>query len=402
MKKLGLLIFAFLLISNLSAIEFNLNSEYPRGGAILATLSGSFQETLTKDNFKFYRGNVRIPLTFEISKIQDIYYLYANLADKEPNNYSIILEDVTYFKGAKVVKEDIQRNFTITNKTADFSIDKGFVVTEDDFSLTIQNLQDFKINISYKFAEEKQADIYSGEFKILNFEINNITPREIKKLEISSGATKYEIPVYVLGVPEIKSPVNFSFDVSKVNVILDLNNQTKRIVYLINSGDEPIFQIKLSLDEELEKYVILSQTEFLNVSSEFLYPLEISIFSDDLPKKILGNLTARSGTIERSVILNISFFPGYVGVEDLIKSCSELNGELCDSSSCNGQISQASDGNCCFGVCSSSTESSPVSWRFLGWSILVILIIVLVWFYFKKYRNAEAPAKGVFKFLKKE
>ncbi len=407
MKKILLLCLTFLLVSTVSSIEFNVNPTYPQGGAIITTISGSFQKSLSLEDFTFYRNHVRVPMNFDLRKIGDEYYLYVDLESKDANNYSIQIADVEYLKGSKVIKEDIQRNFTVTNTVADFTISEGFIMTEDDFSLTVQNLQDEKSTIGYKLGEQVGSrTLYSGEITRFDFSVNSLPQLKIQYLEIKSNSTTYQIPIYILESPKNIQPVKFEFDKHQMNISLDLDNETRRTVYLSNTGTETIFQIKLSLDSELEKYVKLSKEEIFNLSSGFLYPIEISVFSDDLPRKIHGNLTARSSSFTDSIFLNITFSPGYQpSAEETSnqKTCVEIGGYPCSNADlCKGEIFTAKDGNCCQTSCLLDDSASSGSFKILGWIVLAVLIGVGVWFYFKKYRNAESAPKGVFKFLQKK
>jgi len=402
MKKLGLIILGLLIISTISAVEFNVKKEYSQGEAILTKISGSFQEPIKQENILLYRDHVRVAVNSQLSKIQEEYYLFVDLANKEPRNYSLVLQDVQYKIGAKVVRDNLTRNFTITNNFADFSINKGFITTEDDFSITVQNLKDSKINITYKFVEEKTVNLYSGEINELKISIKDAPDLTLKNLEISSDNTKYEIPVYVLDTSEAREPINFEFDSDFMNITLDLNNFTKRTLYLRNLGDETILKVKLSLSEELEKYITLSKTEILNLTKGFLYPVELTIFSGELPRTIKGEIFARSENIKDFVNISVKFFPGYVQTkEDLqasIKTCSDLGGVIC-SGICDGEETTSKEGACCLGKCITPTSSV---WKTLGWTLLVIAVLFVGWIYFKKYKHAEVPAKGVFKLLKKD
>ena len=274
MRKISLFIFAVLVISFASAVEFNIAEEYPQGGAIITKISGSFQEIIEEENIRFYRGTVRVPMDFELNKMADEYYLYVSLVDKDPNNYSIVLEEVEYLQGANVIEEDLERNFTITEEVADFSISKGFIMTEDDFRITVQNLREVRINMSYEFLEKETIELFSGEIAELDFDISQAQRLELISVKFSSENTNYEIPAYLLGEPDEKEPIMFEFESDSLNVTMDLVSQTNRTVFLKNTGTEEIFLIKLSLSEELERYTQLSKEELLRLSFEFLLTKE--------------------------------------------------------------------------------------------------------------------------------
>jgi hypothetical protein len=402
MKKSLVFILSLLILSTISAVEINMQEEYPQSGAILSEITGSFQETLKESDISFYRKHIKVPMDFDLVKLDTTYYLFVNLKDKNTDNYSIVLENVQYLKAGKVVEEDISRNFTITDQVADFTINKGFVMTEEDFTISIQNLQDKNLDINYDFIESgKIENIYPGEIRKVSFSIQDAELLQIQILKLSSNSTIYEIPVYILDVPKEQMPSNFSFDKKELNITLDLNNETKKTIYLSNNGEEKILQIRLTLSEELEKYIQMSREEFTDVDSEFLYPLELFIFSDALPRTVEGNILAKSGVIEQRVNITLNFRPGFVSEQFSEKSCSDLGGKSCaNSNNCEGEFLLVSGRNCCLGNCASTTsEEGGFSWSIVGWILLVIVILAVSFFYFKRYRNAKAPLSGARKLL---
>lgn len=406
MKKSLAFILFLILIYNLSAIGFEIKEKYSQGESIIAKISGNFPEGLAKEDVFFYRGNTRIPMDYDLSKINEDYYLYVNLFDKTTGNYTIALEDIKTQIAQKITQEDILKTFTITNNTADFSINKGFIITEDNFLIKIMNLVDEKINISYSYILKGTESIGVGEEKDIKVSVENAELLKINILEIISANTKYEIPVYVLGIPEDKNEViSLSFDERELNISLDINNKTKRIVYLKNTGVETALQVRLTLSENLEKYMVLSKNEIDNLSAGLLYPIELLIVSPEIPKNLNGSLIASSSGSNTILNIRLKFIPGYIeSVKDKqsssLKTCSQMNGTLCESINCKGEYFITTEGNCCLSLC--EKEQGNSSWSTLGWFILILIVIFILWVYFQKYRKAQGSPQGLFKILKKE
>lgn len=220
MKKVLLLIALLLILPLFSAVEFDMKTNFSQGETLMARISGNFLEPVLKENIFFYRGHVKIPVEYDIAKIDEEYYIYALLGDKSSDNYSIALENVKYMEGTEVVKGDIIRNFTIINEMADFSINPGFVITSEDFSIEVQNLKDYQITIeidenktetgggffSFFFKDSDSGDnlviVKSGEIKNIEFELGNET--SFRKIWLSTENLEYEIPVYAF-VSQIQS-----------------------------------------------------------------------------------------------------------------------------------------------------------------------------------------------------
>jgi len=148
MKKFITLFLILSLLPIISAVEFDMKTEFSMGETLIAKVSGNFLEPVLKEDIFFYRGHVKIPMQFDVAKIHDNFYIYAQLLDKYPANYSIVIKNAMYMEAGKINEQDIVKNFSIINSTADFSINPGFIITQQDFFIKVQNLQDSKITIN--------------------------------------------------------------------------------------------------------------------------------------------------------------------------------------------------------------------------------------------------------------
>ena len=215
MKKILIIFLALFLFPIISAIEIDMKDNFDQGETLIAKISGNFYEAISEENVIFYRGRVRTSIIPFVSKINNEFYIYANLLDKSPNNYSIVIEDAKYYQGNQIIEEDITKNFIINENFADFSIDKGFVITKEDFFIKVKNLQDYKITINLGsvnydkeegffaslFSEKKISEnsnsitLNPGEVKKIYFKVEDF--EELSLIELSTGNLDYEILVYV-------------------------------------------------------------------------------------------------------------------------------------------------------------------------------------------------------------
>lgn len=316
MKKV-LLVILLLTLPLFSAVEFDMKTNFSQGETLMARVSGNFLESVFKENIFFYRGHVKIPVEYDIAKIDEEYYIYALLEGKSPDNYSVALEDVKYTKGTEVVEEDIIKNFTITNETADFSINPGFIITSENFSIEVQNLKDYQITIkidenrteteggffSFFFSDSDSGDnsviVKSGEIKDIEFGLGNET--SFRKILLSTESLEYEIPVYAF-----------------VSQIQDEESEEEQ---------------NASAEEEEE------QEEETNETKE---------------KEI---------------------------IEATTKTCAEAKGTICKSDEkCNITPIQAKDATCCpeTGTCEQIKKSN--TGKIIGWGLLVLIFIIIIWF----------------------
>ncbi|MEJ2268030.1 MAG: hypothetical protein P8X70_03070 [Nanoarchaeota archaeon] len=295
MKKSALFISIFLILFFLpmmSSIELEIKSNFSQGETLLAKISGNFLQPLLKENVFFYRdGHVRIPLEYNIEKIQDEYYIYALLLNKNPyNNYSIVIKDIEYMKGNQISEEKISKTFSIIEKTADFSINPGVISTNNDFSVEVQNLNENKITIKINEKQKQQETpesqenseesnegfnffgtgeailntpqdytLKSGEIKEIYFNIDNIQQSTFQIIEFKTDNFEYELPVYIKTEDEIiQQSKSFLFKPSELNISVPTNSASKRIIYLENTGKQDLENISLSISESLQNYTNLS------------------------------------------------------------------------------------------------------------------------------------------------
>jgi len=410
MKRLFLIVFTILLFFPLvSAVEFNLNENFAQGETIIAKISGNFLTSLTKDNIFFYKEHVRIPMDYGIEKINKEYYLYASLSGKAAGNYSVSIENVLYMKGTETVSDNIVRNFSITNTIADFSLKPGVIVSSGDFYLELQNLQDNQITITIKTqvtniserdisiitqettAKTASISLISGEISKIYFKLGNGLPT-FQAIELSSANLTYEIPVYIFSVLSF-SEASYKLEPSELISSIPTNSVTKKTIFFYNTGNKEIRNISLSLSDSIKPFVNLSQDYIENMAPQTNIPIELSFLSPG-EIEVSGTLKANiNGEVMLYSQISLKFLNNYIPVNDTqqssVKTCAELNGKICkEGEACDKEIVYAKDNVCCLGSCVSKSKKSPVG-TIIAIFIFIVLIIVGVWFYKKKYKKAK-------------
>jgi len=330
MKKI-LIILLLLILPLISAVEIDMKDEFDQGETLMAKISGNFLEQVKKENILFYREHVRVPLEYDLAKIDNEYYVYAELGNKEPNNYSLRIENVNYMKGATVMDDDLIKEFIITEEVADFSINPGFVITEKEFFIKVQNLRDFKIEIDIDENEtetggslfeslfkgvqssDSSVELYSGEIKELEFNLGNET--SFRFVELSTENITYSIPVYTF--------------------------VTERATR--DWGEE---------DEEDSETTEEDEEETTEEDSETPTGEETETPSEEEEEEIKIAST---------------------------KTCSEMSGIVCgEGEECSVTIEYATDGVCCKGSCNLVEKSN--TGKIIGWSMVIIIVVFVLWF----------------------
>jgi len=396
MKKIAILITILLLFPIISAVEFDMKSNFSQGETLITRVSGNFINPVLKSNIKFYRGHVPTSITFDVAKIDEEFYIYGLLANKNQGDYSIRITDVSYRVGNQVSEEDLEKSFSITNETAVFSINPGFIVARDDFFIEVQNLKDSKITVSADDdGKTSSVELKSGEIKKMNFELGDITGPVVKTIELSSGDLKYEVPVY-LYIEETKKQRDFEFQPKEVTISMAPNTEKTRIIYLNNIGKEDLEDITLSVSSSLEPYISLSKKEISELDEEEAVKIEVRINSKD-EELLEGNIIAETSDLSTFAIVALNVLQDFellpednqIGTDfTSTKTCKELQGKTYkkETQECIGESVYAKDGVCCLGT------RRNLKTNYLGIVIGVIIfagVIFVAWLLLKKYKGVR-------------
>jgi len=393
MKKEVVILIIFLSILPLiSAVEINMKTNFSQGETLLAKISGTFVQPLVKENIFLYQGHVRIPFDPYVSEINGDFYIYGQLLEKQPGNYSLSIENVKYMKAGSISEENLVKNFTINENLADFLIEPGFIVTDKDFFIKAQNLQDYKITISKEVNNlSENLTLKSGETKKINFEIKDFPGNlTFSFIELSTDNLKYNIPVYIIFKETPEKKGNLILKPSELNVSLSTNSNITRIIYLFNDGQGTLENISLSISDSLLPYVFLfpEKIEKLDENSSTIIKLQIN--SSNKEEKLEGQITAKTNELYSYTTLFINIIKDFVPSEkeSIFPTCGEIGGKICEGEEiCEGKTENTKDGVCCLGTCVKK-EKSPIG-RIIAIILVVGIIALLIWFYKKKYKGAK-------------
>lgn len=409
-----------ILIQSISAIQIEMKDKFSQGETLIAKISGNFVDVPTSNNIFFYRGHVRVPMTFNISKIEDDYYLYALLSGKVAGNYSMQIQNVRYYQANKIVDNDTIKNFTVTEDTADFYVIPGFLKTTDDFSLELTNLRDNKIEITIT-SENASGDagffeslfgtgsstqivgLSSGQTKKVNFNFDDsLIESEFKTINLESENTSYSVSVYM----EVKNKSSsegtgkLNFEPLVFNISMSTNSNTTRVIYLYNKENISVKNISIYVSEPLEQYINLSVTEMKELDENSSIKIILTISSGEDEDNLEGQITAKYENesvdlfTHSAIFLNFikDYVPQYLDNTTVIntKTCQELNGTKCNANeTCSGESVYAQDGNCCLTQCNFVEEGS--TGKIIGWGLVALVVILVIWFLIKRYKKASSP-----------
>ena len=390
-------VFLILIFPLVSAAEIEMKSGFSQGETLLAVVSGNFLDQITRDNVFFYQDHVRIPMTYEVGKINNAFYIYALLVGKTQGNYSVVIRDVRYMKGIRESNEDIVRNFTITDNTAAFYVKPGFLITSGDFFLEVQNLLDKRttitVNTSESFNSVSSLELLSGETKKINF-VLNAENQAFENIELGSENTSYSVPVFVDKPEKIgEDNMSFKFEPKIVSVSMATGSDSKRIIYLLNTGSLDIENISFFIPLVLEPYITISPEIIDNLGNGSAKQIEIFVNSGEEEMTLEGKITAKAENLTTSFTLNLDFIEDYIPAEgeeeeEILTTCSQINGTICtQEQNCTGDFVDTSDNVCCLATCEQIEKKSSTG-KYIGWGLVAIVILFLFWF-FKRYKRVR-------------
>ena len=396
-KSISIIILLLILLPTVYANEYFYKPEVSKGETLLVTIDGNFVDSLLEDNIKFYRGQVLVPLEFDVSKIDDLYYIYALISDQaQSGNYSLRINDVGYYKGSQIIDDEIRLNFTVLDSISDFSINKGFLSTNQDFSFKVQNLQESRVQIQISeeiiygdasplkfsfddiFNNSQVLILKSGEEREIIFDTSSISQTSFRNIIFSSAFTSYSIPVFIFANKSYSNntdiqSINFKSNPSDIDFTTSTNNKKTDYIYIINTGNSKLDNINIKVSDSIIPYVNLSTYKILKLDSGSEIKVEMYSKSD---KEVLIDGEISISTINETIKLpvKISFVKGYI--PPVINQTNSTN----NSSNNNNQNNNNNTDT-------PATKFSMV--KAIGWFLLVAVVLFLLWFYLKKYKRTK-------------
>ncbi len=381
------LIFSLQIVSSL---KLEMKDNFQPGETLLASLEGNFLSQINPEDIYFYSGRVQIPIVFDISRINEKYYLYALLPDKE-RNYTFIIKNLHYFENSQEKREDFQKTFSVSGNTTEFSVYPGFVITKENFTITVES-KNQALDITAKILNQTQTErISMGKSKKLQFSVRteNFT---LTSLLVSSAGSSYEITAAILSsstTSKINQTVNiaesdkFSFTRSDYNFSVKTDSQSQFKIYLKNVGESEINRINLRISDSL-KDIISVDKKTINLSEA--ESKEIILFiSSDSSGTFLGKIIAENAELSASSDIIVYSSEDVIVIPEPTERivCSDYGGIICSvNQQCSTKEKDTLDGKCCTGLCGEKKSY----WGIIIGIILILAVAAGIFFLYKRQK----------------
>jgi len=417
-------IILILQVAQISALEIKTEkTEFNQAETFMATLQGNLLTPIEKQNVGFYEAHVQLPLTFDMIKIRDTYYIYAILPYSE-KNLTLKIKDVYFKEQNQPKKQDLEKNFTITNTFADFNVEPAVFLTKLNLSLKLYNNLDTNQIISYTIDDlTRTINLPLQKSSQLKINIADFPSQTLSFLELKSDTGfSYQIPIYSLAESqESETPTqaiqtnqtnqtnqtiqteNFeklSFPILEINETMNKADKITRTIQLANIGDLNSENIQLIVSSEIEKFITLSTTQIDLIESNQTIEFE---FTADFNQTgtFSGFILAES---ENSFdAININFNIG----ENLTpstttsskKTCAEIGGKQCLV--CDGESKFASDGICCLGTCKEDIPDKPKKRNWIAIIVILVALAIIGAVVYIKFKKPKLTAEDILEKRKK-
>lgn len=298
---------------------------------------------------EFKRGDIltaKISGNFLGNIIKENIYFYRDEIVKVPFEFELLKIEEDYFISTQTAGKT-PGNYLLVIKDTEYYASMGEVSSEDiiaNFSI-LEDLADFSVKPGVLTAK--------GPFSI---ELQNLKDSEII-----------------------------------VSINKDSEDKDGFFSFLFQGGKGQEYSLKAG---EVKQITL----EFQNISTSELKTIKLStedfsteIFVYALPFEKEMEISEKvNETISNETISNITEANKTEGekLPSVSQTCPEINGSICErAQKCDGEQITAQDGICCLGQCVEKKKSS--AGKIIGWSLVVILVALYIWFYANKYKKTK-------------
>ena len=387
------LILILTLIPFVSSISTTILPNYQPGETMIIEIQGNLLEPIAHSDIIFKRSHVAIAVDYDVKKILDKYYIYAQVPIT-PNNYTLFINNIKTTINGNAETINYNKTFKVSGNITDYSINPGFIVTNSDFFIIIKSNLDQQTIINTNFPDEGAITLNPGT-NTLKFSIIQM-PKGI----YSAVFGKYTIPINIIGQQINQSTDKLTVSPKLIRETLKQGKQKNYTFSITNEGQKMSENIYFSYSKEIFEITPQLITEITPNGSA-----NITISLKKLNKPIFENILIAK---DNEVLENITFEISFTDNENITQNnsntkyyCSELGGKFCSTlETCSGETVQSLDGSCCVGVCAIE-ESESSNWISYVLVLSILIVIIIIYMRYKKTKSIKSKNLAINSILKK-
>ena len=394
--------YALQIISDSNAAEWlseNAKSTEEIAYAYIYTKNSDFESFLVNNqHLSGYWGNSSLA----ISNVSDIFSTVAAIKALNGNSKaeSWLRENLDYFS---LEQQSIALQIFKDKIEPIVSIQQAVIKTSslENFTLKFSNKGVFPVKISTIWFSSAQTAIIPPKTAIsLTFSVPKVQSLEFSSLDaaykLKEIERSYSIPSIIFPTKEQSIIINeiisqgtlktadFQFIETGINETIGVNELKEKTINIRNIGADTI---TVDLTVWGLSDVIQQIPSSVEIKPGETSPIIIKFQSP--------NSFEYSGQITAETKGNSVSIPVYINVKQPVseKSCSELNGKICDFGYvCKGNSTTTPQGSCCVGECSKTAEAKPISLKTIGIIMVIVAVLIAALFIFLKLRKPKRPA----------
>jgi len=195
MKKLVALVIVFALFIQVSlAVSSDLEDSYAPKETMIGKFSSDILSSISRDQVRLVReGHIDIGFEYDVTKLGDANYIWL-IAPQNPGNYTLKVEEVVAFVGGVPSVVDYEKDFVVEGETVNYSINPGFILATDDFTISAIVYGGSSMQISTDFPESREITISHGT-NYVSFSLGDLVG--VQSIDITLG--QYLLPAYLIG-----------------------------------------------------------------------------------------------------------------------------------------------------------------------------------------------------------
>ncbi|MBS3083349.1 hypothetical protein J4423_00945 [Candidatus Pacearchaeota archaeon] len=378
-----LFLILILIIPLASSISTTMLPTYQPGETMIIEIQGNILEPIKSQDIVFRRAHVAIAVDYDVKRIGDKYYLYAQMPLNQ-NNYTLFINNLATTVNGQNQEIDYNQTFKVQGNMSDYSISPGFIISDKNFVLTINSKLDLPTTINLNFPDERTVTLQPG--------VNNI---QMQISSVNQGIYSATIGKYIVPIQVTKTESNqaqeilISISPSSIKQTILTNQQKYYKFSITNTGSTKADNLYFSFNQNIFN-ITPSIINSIQPGNSQEFNLTLKRTNNPILESIF---VARNDKILANITLNISFTNNESQTTNNSGNnqyyCSELNGKFCSATeTCSIQTIQSLDGSsCCTGVCQEEKKSSNSWITYLS----IILILIILFFIYRSYKNNKIP-----------
>jgi hypothetical protein len=238
-------------------------------------------------DIKLMRGNSYVSITPFLLRLGKDYFVYFHLpVNLEGGNYSLVVEDVVYYRNDLLVQGDFSKGFSVVDKDFVIRVDPGILIANNleninNFDVRLVNFGDsvlVNFSVSDNLISLSDDAIYLSDEYALGVYVSELLKGSAEGyLKMEYGGDNYLIPIWFGAGSENVSSENISYIDNESNQSVNVSDGFNDTEQNISVSEGVYF---LSYEKELVGVILENGGQYLGLDIRNFYndSLDVSFY----------------------------------------------------------------------------------------------------------------------------